>query len=111
MNDDASKKPSAASANAVDNGTPMEQEEQSYLVKWSVEEVGEFIRSLGTLGGYSDYADDFLNHDIDGQALILLNENHLVNNLNMKLGPALKIMQKIEAIKNNPPPVATTNNE
>lgn len=72
-----------------------------------MEEVGEFIRSLGTLGGYSDYADDFLNHDIDGQALILLNENHLVNNLNMKLGPALKIMQRIEAIKNNPPPAAS----
>lgn len=74
-----------------------EQEEPiSFLVKWSVEEVCDYIRSLK---GYSDYAEDFANHEIDGQALVLLNENHLVKTMNIKLGPALKIMSQIEAIK------------
>lgn len=100
----------SSDASSIDNkklsdSTPMEvstdvdseQEEPiSFLVKWSVDEVCDYIRSLA---GYSDYAEDFANHEIDGQALVLLNENHLVNTMNIKLGPALKIMSQIEAIK------------
>lgn len=82
--------------------TNTETEEQSYLINWSIEEVADYIRSLP---GYGDYAEDFLMHEIDGQALLLLNENHLVQTLNIKLGPALKIMSKIDAIKNAPPPM------
>lgn len=85
------------------NDNMMEQDEpSSYLVKWSVDEVCDYIRSLA---GYSDYAEDFSVHEIDGQALVLLNENHLVQTMGIKLGPALKIMSKIEAIKNNGPPI------
>lgn len=90
-------------AKKLTNDNAMEQDEpSSYLVKWSVEEVCGYIRSLA---GYSEYADDFAEHEIDGQALVLLNENHLVQTMNIKLGPALKIMSKIEAIKNNGPPI------
>lgn len=81
----------------VSTDADAEQEEPiSFLVKWSVDEVCDYIRSLP---GYSDYAEDFANHEIDGQALVLLNENHLVKTMNIKLGPALKIMSQIEAIK------------
>lgn len=81
----------------------MEQDEPtSHLVKWTVDEVCDYIRSLS---GYSDYAEDFSLHEIDGQALVLLNENHLVQTMGIKLGPALKIMSKIEAIKNSGPPI------
>lgn len=91
------KKPSAPLPMEVSNDSEMDQEEpMSFLIKWSVEEVCDYIRSLA---GYSDYAEDFANHEIDGQALVLLNETHLVNTMNIKLGPALKIMSQIEAIK------------
>lgn len=85
----------AAEPTPMETDADMEQDE-SFLCKWSVDEVCDFIRSLA---GYSEFADDFFNHEIDGQALVLLNENHLVNTLKIKLGPALKIMSQIEAIK------------
>lgn len=85
----------------VDNA--MDQDEQaSFLVKWTVDEVCDYIRKLD---GYSDYAEDFSLHEIDGQALVLLNENHLVQTMGIKLGPALKIMSKIDAIKNSGVPM------
>lgn len=91
------KKPSEPIPMEVSTDGDTDQDEPiSFLVKWSVDEVCDYIRSLN---GYSDYAEDFLNHEIDGQALVLLNENHLVNTMNIKLGPALKIMSQIEAIK------------
>lgn len=91
------KKPSEATPMEISNDNDMDQDEPiSFLVKWSVDEVCDYIRSLA---GYSDYAEDFANHEIDGQALVLLNENHLVNTMHIKLGPALKIMSQIEAIK------------
>lgn len=91
------KKASEPTPMEVSTDGDLDQEEPiSFLVKWSVDEVCDYIRSLA---GYSDYAEDFANHEIDGQALVLLNENHLVNTMNIKLGPALKIMSQIEAIK------------
>ncbi|XP_070561449.1 polyhomeotic-like protein 2 isoform X2 [Ptychodera flava] len=64
--------------------------------RWSVEEVADFIRSLP---GCSDYANEFQSQEIDGQALLLLKEDHLMSAMNMKLGPALKICAKINALK------------
>lgn len=95
---DAKKSTKTPTPMEVSADVDAEQEEPiSFLVKWSVDEVCDYIRSLP---GYGDYADDFANHEIDGQALVLLNENHLVKTMNIKLGPALKIMSQIEAIKN-----------
>lgn len=95
------KKSSEATPMEISNDVDDQDEPISFLVKWSVEEVCEYIRSLA---GYSDYAEDFANHEIDGQALVLLNENHLVNTMKIKLGPALKIMSQIDAIKKNGAP-------
>ncbi|NP_001090424.1 polyhomeotic homolog 1 S homeolog [Xenopus laevis] len=63
---------------------------------WSVEEVYEFISSLQ---GCQDLAEDFRSQEIDGQALLLLKEEHLMSALNIKLGPALKICAKINLLK------------
>lgn len=91
------KKPSGPTPMEVSTDGDTDQDEPiSFLVKWSVDEVCDYIRSLA---GYDHYADEFANHEIDGQALVLLNENHLVNTMNIKLGPALKIMSQIESIK------------
>lgn len=72
-----------------------QEEPMTCSVKSSVDEVCDYIRSLP---GCSDCADAFAKHGIDGQALVLLNEDHLVKTMKIKLGPALKIMSRIETI-------------
>lgn len=79
---------SSSSANVV--------AERPSICSWSVDEVAEFIRKLP---GCQDYVEDFVQQEIDGQALLLLKENHLVNAMGMKLGPALKIVAKVESMK------------
>uniref|UniRef100_A0A4W6D7X9 Polyhomeotic homolog 2b (Drosophila) n=1 Tax=Lates calcarifer TaxID=8187 RepID=A0A4W6D7X9_LATCA len=64
--------------------------------KWNVEEVYEFIRSLP---GCQEIADEFRSQEIDGQALLLLKEDHLMSTMNIKLGPALKIFARINMLK------------
>ena len=64
--------------------------------KWSVQDVYEFIKSLPSC---ESYADEFKRQEIDGQALLLLKEDHLMTAMNMKLGPALKIISRIETLK------------
>uniref|UniRef100_A0A3P9HJB2 SAM domain-containing protein n=1 Tax=Oryzias latipes TaxID=8090 RepID=A0A3P9HJB2_ORYLA len=47
-----------------------------------------------------DVAEAFRLQEIDGQALLLLTEDHLMSSMNIKLGPALKICAHINALKN-----------
>ncbi|EFN76859.1 Polyhomeotic-like protein 2 [Harpegnathos saltator] len=65
-------------------------------VKWTVNEVCDFIRGLP---GCADYAEDFAIQEIDGQALMLLKEDHLMSAMSIKLGPALKIVAKIDSMR------------
>ncbi|KFP89496.1 PREDICTED: polyhomeotic-like protein 1 [Apaloderma vittatum] len=64
--------------------------------RWSVEEVYGFIASLQ---GCQEIAEEFRSQEIDGQALLLLKEEHLMSAMNIKLGPALKICAKINVLK------------
>ncbi|KAM6980869.1 polyhomeotic-like protein 2b [Aplochiton taeniatus] len=66
--------------------------------KWNVEEVYEFIR---TLPGCQEIADEFRSQEIDGQAMLLLKEDHLMGTMNIKLGPALKIFARINMLKDS----------
>ncbi|XP_078094750.1 polyhomeotic-like protein 2 [Mustelus asterias] len=66
--------------------------------KWNVEDVCEFIRSLP---GCQEIADEFRTQEIDGQALLLLKEDHLMSAMNIKLGPALKIYARINMLKDS----------
>uniref|UniRef100_A0A8C3A4N3 Polyhomeotic homolog 2b (Drosophila) n=1 Tax=Cyclopterus lumpus TaxID=8103 RepID=A0A8C3A4N3_CYCLU len=66
--------------------------------KWNVEEVYDFIRSLP---GCQEIADEFRSQEIDGQALLLLKEDHLMSTMNIKLGPALKIFARINMLKDS----------
>ncbi|XP_070609715.1 polyhomeotic-like protein 3 isoform X5 [Erythrolamprus reginae] len=69
---------------------------QSVPSGWTVEDVWAFIRSLP---GCQDIADEFRAQEIDGQALLLLKEDHLMSAMNIKLGPALKICARINSLK------------
>ncbi|KAJ8270369.1 hypothetical protein GJAV_G00113650 [Gymnothorax javanicus] len=63
---------------------------------WTVQEVWSFIYSLP---GCQDIAEEFRSQEIDGQALLLLTEEHLMNAMNIRLGPALKICARINSLK------------
>ncbi|CAN2387953.1 Polyhomeotic homolog 2 (Drosophila) [Pristimantis euphronides] len=66
--------------------------------KWNVEDVYEFIRSLP---GCQEISEEFRAQEIDGQALLLLKEDHLMSTMNIKLGPALKLYARISMLKDS----------
>ncbi|RVE59129.1 hypothetical protein OJAV_G00201070 [Oryzias javanicus] len=92
----AARRARRASAPAVTTSTPTTTFRPAPS-QWSVEEVTAFIH---TLPGCSDVAEAFRLQEIDGQALLLLTEDHLMSSMNIKLGPALKICAHINALKN-----------
>ncbi|XP_060614972.2 sterile alpha motif domain-containing protein 11 isoform X3 [Anolis sagrei] len=60
--------------------------------KWTVEDVCSFV---GGLSGCAEYTQVFREQAIDGETLPLLTEEHLLNNMGLKLGPALKIRSQV----------------
>lgn len=65
------------------------------LQAWSIDDVGDFLTSLG----YEAYLDRFVEHEIDGKALSLVKDHHLLMTLKLRLGPTLKICEHVNAIK------------
>lgn len=65
-------------------------------LKWNVQQVCDFIKNLP---GCSDYVEDFAVQEIDGQALMLLQADHLMTAMSIKLGPALKICEQVKVLK------------
>ncbi|XP_072304626.1 polyhomeotic-like protein 2 [Eucyclogobius newberryi] len=66
--------------------------------QWNMDHVYDFICSLP---GCLDIAEEFRSQEIDGQALLLLTEDHLMGAMNIKLGPALKIYAQISLLKDS----------
>ncbi|XP_052405568.1 sterile alpha motif domain-containing protein 7-like isoform X1 [Carassius gibelio] len=60
--------------------------------KWSVDDVYNFISEIPSC---AEYAQTFKDHMIDGETLPLLTEDHLLDTLGLKLGPALKIRSQL----------------
>uniref|UniRef100_A0A8D0BR45 Sterile alpha motif domain containing 11 n=1 Tax=Salvator merianae TaxID=96440 RepID=A0A8D0BR45_SALMN len=76
-------------------GLFLDGEESSALEdvsKWTVEDVCSFV---GGLSGCAEYTQVFREQAIDGETLPLLTEEHLLNNMGLKLGPALKIRSQV----------------
>ncbi|KAM6908240.1 polyhomeotic-like protein 3 isoform 2-T2 [Lycodopsis pacificus] len=92
----AARRARRASAPALTTSTPSSTFKPAPS-QWSVEDVAAFIH---TLPGCSDVAEAFRLQEIDGQALLLLTEDHLMTSMNIKLGPALKICAHINSLKN-----------
>lgn len=64
--------------------------------KWTVENVCDYISSLPDS---KCFAKDFRSQEIDGSALLLIKEDHLISSLNIKLGPALKLCSHINKLQ------------
>lgn len=91
--DNAPMDTSTSSVNEVASSLP---EIINPVINWTVREVCKFVADvLGT----DEYTEDFTNQEIDGSALVLLKEKHLVNAMGMKLGPALKIVNKVQLMQ------------
>ncbi|KAG5838793.1 hypothetical protein ANANG_G00227360 [Anguilla anguilla] len=56
---------------------------------------GGGLRLRGQPGGCAEYTQVFREQAIDGETLPLLTEEHLLNNMGLKLGPALKIRSQV----------------
>ncbi|XP_077088233.1 sterile alpha motif domain-containing protein 7 [Siphateles boraxobius] len=67
-------------------------EEMSDIRKWTVDDVFNFISEIPSC---AEYAQTFKDHKIDGETLPLLTEEHLLDTLGLKLGPALKIRSQL----------------
>jgi len=61
---------------------------------WSKEDVAKWLDEIG----FSMYKKKFLQNEIDGEALLLLNEERL-ERLGVTLGPASKILQRVHVLK------------
>lgn len=66
--------------------------------QWDIQDVYQFISSLP---GCLEIAEEFRSQEIDGQALLLLKEDHLMGTMNIKLGPALKIFAQISMLRDS----------
>lgn len=67
------------------------------IYEWTMEDVGDFLTALG----YEAYIDKFTEHEIDGRALSLVRDHHLLMTMKLRLGPTLKICEQVQAIKAN----------
>jgi hypothetical protein len=62
--------------------------------EWNCEQVFEFVKQVA--GPNVAYL--FRSQEVDGSALSLIRDDHLVNTMQIKLGPALKIMSKFNEL-------------
>lgn len=65
--------------------------------EWDCDEVFEFVKCVAGV----NVAQVFKSQEVDGSALSLIRDDHLVNTMQIKLGPALKIMSKFNELKTN----------
>ena len=63
--------------------------------RWTVDDVTDFLTHLG----YEAYVDKFTEHEIDGKALCLVRDHHLLMTLKLRLGPTLKIIEHVSVLK------------
>ena len=68
------------------------------VLEWSVDDVCHFVSSLT---GSLDIAHAFREEHIDGHSLVLMQEDHLLNRMSIRLGPALKITAQIKKLTEN----------
>ncbi|XP_063850444.1 lethal(3)malignant brain tumor-like protein 3 isoform X1 [Scylla paramamosain] len=78
---------------------PLGDARRSEVETWSPEQVADLV---GRIQGCDAVAAVFTEQQIDGEALLMMTQNDLVSLLNIKLGPAVKIMAIIMYLRNSP---------
>lgn len=62
---------------------------------WNLYDVGQFLR----VNDCTAHCETFNRHKVDGKRLLQLTKDEIVEMLNMKVGPALKIYDLIQQLK------------
>jgi hypothetical protein len=75
--------------------TSMEQYPIGDPTEWNCDEVCQFVKCVAG----AQVANLFKAQEVDGSALNLIRDDHLVSTMQIKLGPALKIMSKFNELK------------
>lgn len=65
---------------------------------WTEEDVVDFVSSLPSC---REYCNLFREHGIDGESFMMLSQRDLVDILNIKLGPAIKLYNVIVLLRQN----------
>jgi len=68
------------------------------VLEWSVDDVCHFVSALT---GSPDIAHAFKEEHIDGHSFVLMQEDHLLTRMSIRLGPALKILAQIKKLTEN----------
>ncbi|KAH9360601.1 hypothetical protein HPB48_007578 [Haemaphysalis longicornis] len=63
---------------------------------WTVQEVADCVRSIP---GCEDCGEKFSWHQIDGAALFLLTRDDILTTMDIRLGPAVKIWDKVKTLR------------
>jgi hypothetical protein len=63
--------------------------------EWSCDDVFQFVKCVSGI----HVAELFKAQEVDGSALSLIRDDHLVNTMQIKLGPALKIMSRFNDLR------------
>lgn len=82
-------------------GSPFHTEAGTFIKNprlWSCEEVSMFLKQ----SGFPQLQNHFMEQDVDGHSLLMLNEGHLMETFRMKLGSALKLLEAVEKLKHPP---------
>lgn len=85
----------------VPGGSPFHTEAGTFIKNprlWSCEEVSMFLKQ----SGFPQLQDHFMEQDVDGRSLLMLNEGHLMETFRMKLGSALKLLEAVGKLKHPP---------
>ena len=65
--------------------------------EWSIEDVVKFFADQG----YHEQAEVFREQEIDGKSLLLMKRTDVLQEMGLKLGPALKIYAQIQKLQTN----------
>lgn len=65
------------------------------IMAWSVNDVVDFV----TAQGFAYYSHRFLEEEVDGEALMDIREEHLLDRIQMRLGPALRLFRIIRQLQ------------
>lgn len=64
--------------------------------EWTIDDVVDFVSSLPNCREHSNL---FKEHKIDGESFLMLSQKDLVDILNIKLGPAIKLYNIIVLLR------------
>ncbi len=79
------------------------------VTKWTSRQVSSFLTSLPCIStDLSRLETKIVEEEVDGEAMMLMTQDDLVNLLGLKLGPAIKVFNALMLIKSNK---KSTNNQ